>query len=240
MTDQLDSLYDPGADAVDSETPTFAELIFTAIRTKQLGLHVSFPAQITQLQGTDIVSIQPMLMKKYYDGKVVPMPIIQDIPVMFPRGAGYSIRYPIAVGDTGLAVVSERSLAVWKVSGGIVDPDDPRLHDLSDAVFYPGLYPESDPIPATNEDAIELTNGDATISINPDGTFAINGMVKTGGTPLVPPGKAEALNLIYLALKALATSTFVTTGSSTTQTGSVDGTGALVLPYVNALKDMIG
>jgi hypothetical protein len=59
--------------------------------------------------------------------------------VQFPGSGGYRITFPVAVGDTGLIVFSEASLDKWLVSGGTVDPADDRRHDLTDAVFLPGL-----------------------------------------------------------------------------------------------------
>lgn len=56
---------------------------------------------------------------------------------------------PVAVGDTGLLIFSDRSLDVWLATGGIVDPGDDRRHALSDAVFVPGLRPFSSPLVTT-------------------------------------------------------------------------------------------
>ena len=33
----------------------------------------------------------------------------------------------------------------WLVQGGVADPADPRKFDLSDGIFFPGLYPFNSP-----------------------------------------------------------------------------------------------
>ena len=58
--------------------------------------------------------------------------------MQFPGAGGYRITFPVAEGDTGLLLFAESSLDKWLVSGGTVDPEDDRRHDLTDAVFLPG------------------------------------------------------------------------------------------------------
>lgn len=168
-----DNLYDPEKQSINSETKTLAYLIFQAIRTNQVDQHTSFPARVTEVTKAGCyVSIIPQLKRRFMDGAVVDLPIIQNVPVVHPRGAGYYTRFPIKKNDTGLAIISQRSLDVWKVSGGEVDPKDMRLHDLSDAMFIPGAYPMSDPVPLDGgDDSLAFLNDKSLLALQAGGKF---------------------------------------------------------------------
>ena len=177
----IDNIYDPTKTPTDQETKSLAWVIMQAIRTNQLELHTAFPAEITAVTTPGfLVSVQPLLKRRFMDASVEPLPIIQNVPVVMPNGARYSIRVPVAVGDTGLCVVSERSLDVWKIHGGTVDPQDTRLHHLSDAVFIPGLYPMDDPVTVQGSPtSMQFNNWQGIIVIEQDGTMKFQNKLKS-------------------------------------------------------------
>lgn len=90
-----------------------------------------------------------------------------------PMGQGYSIKLPIAVGDTGYLIFSDRSLDAWLAGGGgIVDPQDARHHDLTDAIFVPGLVPFGNQTSDSTDDLV-ITNSAAILKIKKAGTFQL-------------------------------------------------------------------
>jgi hypothetical protein len=164
--------YDPNTDNFENETPTHDQVIEQAIDSKIIEVHTAIPSVITVVKGSQKVDIQPLLMRRYKDGTLIQLPVIQDVPVAMLRGADYGIKLPIAVGDTGIAIFSERSIDAWTVQGGVVDPADPRHHNLSDAIFYPGLYPFNNQLSGAANELI-MTNGSAQIVMQKAGTFKI-------------------------------------------------------------------
>ncbi len=170
--ENYDNPYNPFTDNFENETPTHDQVIDGAIESKLYDLHTWLPAKIVKVKGNQKVDIQPLLKRKYKDGTLVLLPVIQDVPVYMPRGAAFYIKLPVAVGDTGIALFSERSLDVWKVQGGTVDPQDPRRHDISDAVFLPGLYPFNNQIAGAAADMV-LKNGSLTMTLKPTGKIQI-------------------------------------------------------------------
>jgi hypothetical protein len=66
-------------------------------------------------------------------------PSIPDVPIMFPRWRGGSITWPVQAGDQCLLVFADRSLDEWEDAGGsrVTTPDDPRTHDITDAIAIP-------------------------------------------------------------------------------------------------------
>jgi hypothetical protein len=67
-----------------------------------------------------------------------PITLLTDIPVIFPRGGGYTLTFPIAKGDECELRFQCRNIDSWWQSGGIQQPQTPRLHDISDAMAYVG------------------------------------------------------------------------------------------------------
>ena len=67
-------------------------------------------------------------------------PIIAGVPVAWWGAGDFSFTCPLAVGDTGLLVFVDRSMDEWLATGAEeTEPADTRRHDLTDAVFIPGL-----------------------------------------------------------------------------------------------------
>lgn len=141
-------------------------------------------------------------------GKYKPLPVVPGVPVIFPGGAAASLTMPLAKGDTGLLIFTKHALEVWLSRGGDVAPGDPRLFDLTDAVFLPGLRPFSQGSPAEGANALTLKNGDAKLKME-GGKLAIgNPSLPIIPVPLATPpltGKVELLNLFDALLAQLAT-----------------------------------
>lgn len=204
MSEEFDNAYDDNTESEATETPTFDQVLNAAITARLLEVHTSMPAKIVKVRSNSIVDIQPLLQRKYTDGKLVNMPIIQNVPISHPRGKDYWIKLPIKVDDVGTALFSERSLDTWIVKGGFVDPNDPRTHDLSDAMFIPGLYPTTDIVPGAADDLI-VHNGKAEMKIQKPGTF----IFKNAQNEMM-----DLLDQTLIQLKLIAT----TLGQDTTNT----------------------
>jgi hypothetical protein len=70
----------------------------------------------------------------------VNLPLLQDVPVVFQGGGGYTSTFPIAAGDECLVVFSSLCIDTWWQSGGFKNTrPDLRMHDLSDGFAIVGL-----------------------------------------------------------------------------------------------------
>lgn len=173
MTDfNVDNPYDPATSEQTPETLPLSEVIELAISKALYETHVMLPAVVTQVRGNQLVDIQPQLRRRYATGDLVTLPVIQNVPVQLLAGKTWWFKGPIAVGDVGMAIFSERSLDNWKVGGGFVDPKDPRKHHLADAVFIPGLASKATQVPG-DPAALIIHNASAEIHALPGGKFKI-------------------------------------------------------------------
>ena len=158
---------------VKQETPTLAQVIENAIERKLVDVHVSLPASIEKYDGIK-ADVRPLLKRQLRDADNTEfeLPIISNVPVIWPSTANSEIILPLKAGDTGTLLFCERSLDTWLVQGGAVNPKDFRKFNLSDAQFFPGLRP-FDKTTAFDPDRLVIRNGKATITLKDDGKIQV-------------------------------------------------------------------
>lgn len=165
---------DPSLTGAALETPGLEDVIRLAMRSVALDLRVAMPCAISKVRGNQLVDVQPLLQAKYLaKATATTLKPIPNVLVSMPQGAGYSIKLPLAVGDTGFCLFCDRSLDAWAASsGGVVDPGDGRLHDMMDAIFVPGLVPMGGQTTDTTSDLV-LTNGAAEVRLEKSGRLSL-------------------------------------------------------------------
>jgi hypothetical protein len=133
-------------------TPSLAQVIQLALDRRCANLHVAVPARVERYDSAkQQIDAQPLVKDRYTDDEdevqTERLPVVTNVPLVFPGAGPWAVVFPVAVGDTVLLVFSDASLDVWLAQGGEVDPLDMRRHHLSDAVAIPGLRPFSAPLP---------------------------------------------------------------------------------------------
>ena len=167
-----------------NETPTLEQILQDAIRAQLLDVHTCLPAKIEKYEAsTQKANVQVLLKRKYEaDAEAVNLPVINSVPVQWPsanQGKSY-IHLPLKAGDLGVVIFSERSIDLWLSGdsgdpGKILDPQDPRIFDLSDAIFIPGVLPFVHSLQNVNADNAIIQNDKFRIEIAPDGTISLEG-----------------------------------------------------------------
>lgn len=125
--------------------PALEDIIDAAIETALGRVETAQPGIVTSFDKRHhTVDVQPLFMKSHVreDGETVTtrQPIIPSVPIWF-MGAGDSrFTFPVPKGSTVLLVHLSGPKAAWQFSGGSapVETDDPRRHQLTDAVAIPG------------------------------------------------------------------------------------------------------
>ena len=169
-------------------------------------------------------TVKPLIKKKYIEGDTQELPILINVPVVFPCSKSAGIVFPLSRGDGVLIVFSERALERWKSSGDIVEPGDPRKFDLSDAIGIIGCFSFADKNLASNNTDLEIYHNGFKIVITEKGKIQLLGatgvdlikvlddwmtQMKTTkvitGIGLQPfdPTSIAAMNTIQLELKKL-------------------------------------
>ena len=128
-----------------------------------------------------------------------PLPALQSVPVMWPKGRNFSVTGTLAAGDPVLLVCIDRDMSGWRTSGAQSDPQDARLHDWSSAVAIPGLVPSTSPFPVPS-DAAALANVLDTLGRS---VAALGGAAPGAPSIVVAtlPDVATAVNAIILAFR---------------------------------------
>ncbi|RZL29680.1 MAG: hypothetical protein EOP64_00310 [Sphingomonas sp.] len=186
FADPIKDPQNPNVEDYDPQTPRLVDVFAEATRAMAVGLKVSLPACVTAVSGTQKVDVQPTIQARYSTSSdPVTLPLIKDVPVLLPMGQNYTFKVPIAVGDTGLLIFSDRSIDTWSQSDGRTptDPQDARLHDISDAIFAPGLPPFSRQFADTTSDMV-LRCGNMAVRLQQNGRISL-GSTAQGGQEMV-------------------------------------------------------
>jgi hypothetical protein len=145
---------------MSSREPSLPSVIAGAVDARLLAVHTSMPARVESYdKDTQTVSVKPMLrgVVPTDDGEIVEsLPVIQNVPVMWPRAGRFFLSFPLAKGDTVLLHFCHSSIDEWRTRGAEVTPADLRKHSLSDAVAYAGLYPNDEALDEVSTEEIVL------------------------------------------------------------------------------------
>lgn len=154
---------------------TLTEAVRAAIIKELSQIHTCLPGRIETYDYTvQQASVTPLIKKRFKNGDILSMPIIENVPVVWPRGGGASLTFPLVQGDGVLLVFSERSMDNWLSVGDEAEPGGPAMFDLSDAIAVPGLNPFSVESLAASEDSIQIIYNDAFISIDTEGAITVD------------------------------------------------------------------
>jgi len=124
--------------------PQLEDMVDAFIASALQDVHVAMPGRVTAYDASSRhANVKPLVKRvRIVDEERIAesLPIVQDVPVVFPGAGSYDISWPIASGDTVLIVCTSCSLERWLAGlGGEVDPQDPRRHRIGDAIAIPGL-----------------------------------------------------------------------------------------------------
>lgn len=106
-------------------------------------------------------------------------PLLVDVPVVFPRGGGCTLTFPVSAGDECLVIFADRCIDFWWQNGGIQKPVDPRMHDLSDGFAIVGPQSQAYKIGGISTSAAQLRTDDGAAFVEVAAGHAIT--VKTPG-----------------------------------------------------------
>ncbi len=214
---------------------TQSDVINSHIKANNQALYTVLPGKVVAVKvkdGSTVVDVQPLVNKRYEDGRVETENVLGGLPVVWPQGGGAYITFPLEVGD-GVAIhFSMRNLMEWKGSdgSGIQTPVRGCLHSLNNAFVVPGLLPYSQGV-EIDPDAARISSGATEIRVLKDGTIELG----EGATDALLKGTAFKA-LFDSLLAALLTHTHPVSGSTAEASPALVALSTSTFPG-NALPD---
>lgn len=153
--------------AVSSQTRSgdLAETFKSERETTKNQIRVALPG-IVQSFDPDAVTavVQPAIRSVETDNDdnrvTKNYPLLVDVPVIFPRGGGCTLTFPVKAGDECLVIFADRCIDFWWQNGGVQEPVDDRVHDLSDAFCIVGPQSQAQKISGISTSAAQLRTDD--------------------------------------------------------------------------------
>ncbi|WP_241603829.1 Gp138 family membrane-puncturing spike protein [Rosenbergiella nectarea] len=210
---------------LNSQTGSSEQVDETLRRKTSANVRVSMPGIIQSFNAEKCtVTVQPAISGWGQDGAgnlvSKDLPLLQDCPVIFPRGGGVSLTFPLIEGDECLIIFADRGIDFWHQSGGINKAVDDRMHDLSDAFVIPGPMSERRALKSVSTNSIQIRtdSGAQFIELTQSGAvnitapnITLTGNVQVNGS-VTSTGDMEAGNISVQS----HTHTGVQSGSSST------------------------
>ena len=161
----------------------FASALRFALQQERKTLYTSMPGIVTSYDAeAQTVNVRGALDVLTTEGGRIQRAEILDVPLVYPQGGGYSIRWPLAEGDNVILLFSMRGLEYWKTVRARSRPGSGILDEL-DALAVPGLNPAAagdgptDKLVVDGEARIEIVAPQIELT----GTLTNNGAAISGG-----------------------------------------------------------
>lgn len=181
------------------------EAIRTALDGFRANLWTAMPAIVTKVdRAKNTVNAQVAVRDFQYD-KLGPLPPIEipellDLPLVFPRGGGLVLTFPIAVGDECLVVFANRCIDGWWQLGGVQNPIEYRPNELSDGFALVGVFSAPN-VPSgisSNSAQLRTASGTTFVEVTAGGAVNIHSTgptsVQAGGNVSVTAGGSASLS----------------------------------------------
>lgn len=152
------------------------ESLRLAMESQQARIWTALPGVVAAVNlAAQTLSVQPTVQGSVASPngakQLVNLPLLVDVPIVWPRAGGFALTFPIAAGDEVLVVFASRCIDSWWQSGGIGAPAEARMHDLSDGFAI--LAPTSQPKKLTGVSSTNVQlrdeSGTTYVEITPDG-----------------------------------------------------------------------
>jgi hypothetical protein len=143
-----------------TQIPSLAQLIKQAIETRLLDVHTALIAKVESYDAKkQLVDVAPMLKRriKNQEDEWVneQLPLLCDVPVLFPRAGGFFISFPIKPGDFVQLIFNEVNIEEWLENSRPTIACNERF-TLHGAVAIPGVYPQSKALSDAHETNLVL------------------------------------------------------------------------------------
>ena len=199
-----------------SKTYTLHEVIKLGVESSMVEKHTALPGEIQSYNSSLQTAQIRISINRKIDGESIEFPILDDVPVCFPRSKGSGINFPLASGDSVLLIFNERNIDRWRSFGSGQEPTDSRKFDVNDAVALPGFFPlKNVMIPPPISGATELRGekiflGDPASTITPVATVGTvgPGTLVCAAPTVVPVGQLDLVTVVETFMKLMVNAAY--------------------------------
>ncbi|WP_145592103.1 Gp138 family membrane-puncturing spike protein [Yersinia rochesterensis] len=215
--------------STDSRSGELAETLRTLQSSVSSQLRVSMPGIVQSFDADKVTCDIQVGIKGESGGESTNLSVLTNVPVVFPRGGGVTMTFPIKSGDECLLVFGDRCIDFWHQSGDIQETVDEREHDLSDAFAIIGPQSHAKKISGISTSTAQFRSDDGSTYFEINPTTKKIKIVAPGGLDIVTP-KAEfsaevLVNGLFTFLGGLVGS--AAAGISAKITGTIEFIGTL-------------
>jgi len=196
--------------------------LLAALRGWQKELWTSLPGVVEEYfpsSMTCTIRIPLLIPLRESDGSIkeVKIPLLLDVPVVFPAGGGFTLTFPIEKGDEVLVVLASRCIDAWWYHGGEKDQRlmEWRMHDLSDGFAIPGPFSKPRVLTGLSSTSVQLRSNNGSTYVEVKDGQLVN-IVAPGGVTITAP-------TIHLAGNVTGSNTAVFQGEGTFNGHTVGG-----------------
>lgn len=209
----------------------FMQAIMDGVSEK---MRVALPGTILSFDPDTVTcTVQPAIKGYESDAtgtqKSVSISVLVDVPVIFPRGGGCSLTFPVKAGDECLLIFADRCIDFWWQSGGEQEPVSQRTHHLADAFAIVGPQSQAKKISGISASATQLRSDDGSTFFELDPSTKKIKIVAPGGldieTPLATFSQAVTIRGLLSWLGGMVGS--VVSGVASKITGNVEFIGSV-------------
>ncbi|CAK7193035.1 hypothetical protein COMNV_01246 [Commensalibacter sp. Nvir] len=144
----------------------------------QANLHVMLPCKVKQVnREKGLVSVTPQIQYVDPTGKGYSRGTYHNLPILSLGGGGFSLNFPIAVGDLGWILACDRDVHAFLKDKTEGPPPTYRKHSFASALFVPDMF---------NQVKLQADSTNGVVLQKTDGSTRI--VVKDGNITLVTSG----------------------------------------------------
>lgn len=153
------------------QTPSLAQLLKLAIDNRLLDVHTALIGRIEKYDASSqLADIQPVLRRaiKTHEGiNQEDLPLLVDVPVIFPRAGSFFLSLPIQLGDYVQVIFNETSIDEFFTASTPTTKSAGRF-TLQGAVAMPGIFPHAASLQSAHKNNLVAGKDDG-VQIHIDG-----------------------------------------------------------------------
>jgi hypothetical protein len=157
----------------------------------KVDIRVAIPGIVQSFDPVEqTVTVQPAIRERVRDSdgnmQYVDLPLLLDVPVVFPRAGGFVLTMPVNPGDECLVVFADMCIDAWWSNSGVQNQIEKRRHDLSDAFAILGTWSQPRVVSGYSSDSAQLRTEDGQTCIAlKNGEISLN----ANNIAILPAGK---------------------------------------------------